>query len=184
MDNPWTTLSEEQHYDNPWITVTEYQVLSPKGAPGIYGKVHFKNRALAVIPIDAQGNTWLVGQYRYTLSEYSWEIPMGGGPLEEPILAAAQRELREECGLSAGHWQELMKIHTSNSVTDEVGYAFLARELTEGATAWDDTEQLQIRKLPFAEVMQMVRRGEITDCLSIAALYRAAEVLAAERATP
>lgn len=180
QENPWKVQRAKELYDNPWITVTEYGVITPTGSEGIYGKVHFKNRALAIVPVDDEGNTWLVGQYRFTLDEYSWEVPMGGGPLgEEPVLGA-QRELKEETGLVASDWQNLGRVHTSNSVTDEEGYSFLARGLKQEATAWDDTEDLQIRKLPLSEAIAMCRDGRITDCMSIVALLQAAEYIAKE----
>ncbi|OYX22690.1 MAG: DNA mismatch repair protein MutT [Algoriphagus sp. 32-45-6] len=176
-ENPWKTRSKKKIYDNPWITLEEHRVITPSGKEGIYGKVHFKNRAMAIVPIDQEGNTWLVGQFRYTLDEYSWEIPMGGGPINQDLLESAKRELKEETGLSASKWTELMKIHTSNSVTDEWGLIYLAEELTEGETEFEDTEVLQIKKLPFGEALAMVMRGEITDSISVAGLLKAARIL-------
>lgn len=176
-ENPWKTRSKKKIYDNPWITLEEHRVITPSGKEGIYGKVHFKNRAMAIVPIDQEGNTWLVGQFRYTLDEYSWEIPMGGGPINQDLLESAKRELKEETGLSASKWTELMKIHTSNSVTDEWGLIYLAEELTEGETEFEDTEVLQIKKLPFDEALAMVMRGEITDSISVAGLLKAARIL-------
>ncbi|MBU2913198.1 NUDIX domain-containing protein [Reichenbachiella agariperforans] len=177
MKNPWTTLSEKEVYNNLWITVEEHQVLNPNGGEGIYGKVHFKNRAIAIVPIDDEGNTWLVGQYRYTLDEYSWEIPMGGGPLDEGILDSAKRELKEETGLTASDWQSISRIHTSNSVTDEEGFIFLARGLELGETAFDDTEDLAIKKVSLAVAVGMVMSGEITDSLSMAGLLKVHMIL-------
>lgn len=176
-ENPWITHSSKEIYDNPWIKLTEYDVTNPGGGKGIYGKVHYKNWALGIIPLDQDGNTWLVGQYRYTLEEYSWEIPMGGGKLDVPILESAKRELKEETGLTAGKWTELCKIHTSNSVTDETGFAYLAEELIEGETEFEETEDLKVWKLPFKETVAMCERGEITDSLSIAAIYHLARKL-------
>lgn len=170
--NPWKKLSENSHYNNPWIDVSEHQVINPSGKPGIYGKVHFKNKAIGIIPIDEDGCTWLVGQYRYTLDEYSWEIPMGGGPEEEDILESAKRELKEETGLMASEWQNVLRIHTSNSVTDEEGFIFLAKVLEQGETEFEETEKLEIKKLPFTEAVQMVMNGKITDSLSIAGLLK------------
>lgn len=176
-ENPWKTQSVKTVYENPWIKLEEHQVITPAGKEGIYGKVHFKNRAMAIVPIDQDGNTWLVGQFRYTLDEYSWEIPMGGGPIDQDLLESAKRELKEETGLSASKWTELMKIHTSNSVTDEWGLIYLAEELTEGETEFEDTEVLQIKKLPFQEALDMVMKGEITDSISVAGLLKAARIL-------
>ncbi len=171
-ESPWQTLSGKLIYDNPWIQVNEYDVINPKGGKGIYGKVSFKGLAIGIIPVDEAGNTWLVGQYRYTLDEYSWEIPMGGVPFDEDVEAGALRELREETGLTAGRLEYLSKIHTSNSVTDEVGHIYVAKELTEGATEFDDTEDLAVRKLPFKDVLEMVLDGKITDSLSVAGILK------------
>ncbi|NIR61415.1 MAG: NUDIX hydrolase, partial [Gammaproteobacteria bacterium] len=119
-------------------------------------------------------NTWLVGQQRYTLGAYSWELPMGGAPLGEEPLDAAKRELKEETGLSATHWSEVMRLHTSNSITDEVGIVYVAEGLTEGETEFEETEDLEIRKLPLAEALQLANDGEITDAISVAAILRVA----------
>ena len=172
IQNPWKTLSSKKIYENPWIKVEEDRVITPGNTNGIYGKVHFKGYALGIIPLDAHQNTWLVGQYRYTLDEYSWEIPMGGGALDVDILTSAQRELREETGLSAKKWTNILKIHTSNSVSDETGYVYLAEDLTEGPTDFDETEDLQIRKLPLQEAFEMVMNNEITDSLSMAGILK------------
>lgn len=175
--NPWKTLKEEIIYENPWIRVENHQVLNPAGREGIYGKVHFKNRALAIVPIDENQNTWLVGQYRYTLKEYSWEIPMGGGKINQNPLDSAKRELKEETGISASKWTEIMKIHTSNSVTDEVGFIYLAEELSFGATEFDETEVLKMVKLPFQEALDWVMSGKITDSISVAGILKVARIL-------
>lgn len=172
----WKTLSTREVYDNPWIAIHEDEVINPGGGKGIYGKVLFKNKAIGIIPIDHEGNTWLVGQYRYTLKEYSWEIPMGGGPLGISPLESAKRELKEETGLTAEKWENIMRIHTSNSVTDEEGFIFLAGELTQGETAFEQSEELSIKKLPLSEAIAMVMEGQITDSLSIAGLLKVARL--------
>lgn len=170
--NPWQKISSKKIYENPWLILEEHDVVNPAGGKGIYGKVSFKNKALGIIPIDSEGNTWLVGQYRYTLDKYSWEIPMGGGPLGEDILLSAKRELREETGLTALKWTQVMRIHTSNSVTDEEGFVFLAEELEQGETAFEETEDLKILKLSFAEAVEWAMDGRITDAISIAGLLK------------
>jgi 8-oxo-dGTP pyrophosphatase MutT (NUDIX family) len=174
MKNPWQTLQSNIVYSNPWIEIRHEDVLNPAGNKGIYGVVSFKNIAIGIIPIDNEGNTWLVGQYRYTLNEYSWEIPMGGGSKNNTVLESAQRELKEETGLIANQWTELMKLHTSNSVTDEVGYVLLAQDLVAGEAEPEETEDLKIKKLPLSEAIAMVMSGEITDAISVAGLLKVA----------
>jgi 8-oxo-dGTP pyrophosphatase MutT (NUDIX family) len=167
MKNPWKTLSNKTVYENPWIKVEHRDVKTPKGTDGIYGLVHFKNRAVGVVPLDEEMNTWLVGQYRYALNEYSWEIPEGGAPLDESMLEGAKRELKEEVGITATKWTKVLDFATSNSVTDELGASYLAQGLTFGETEHEDTEDITIKKLPFDEVVNMIFKGEITDALTI-----------------
>ena len=168
--NPWTVRGEQQIYDNPWITVTEYDVLTPGGNPGIYGKVHFKNLALGIIALDAEGRIPLVGQYRFPLQAYSWEIPEGGGSLHQDPLVSAQRELREETGLVARNWTELFRMHLSNSVSDEHAIIYLATDLLQEAPEPEDTEQFSHRRVSVDEASEMVLRGAITDSMSVAAI--------------
>jgi 8-oxo-dGTP pyrophosphatase MutT (NUDIX family) len=174
MKNPWQTLDSKLIYENAWIAVKHEDVINPAGNNGIYGVVSFKNIAIGIIPIDSEGNTYLVGQYRYTLNEYSWEIPMGGGSKNHTVLEAAQRELKEETGFVAAKWTEIMKLHTSNSITDEVGYVLLAEELTAGEAEPEETEDLKIMKLPLSEAITMVLDGRITDAISVSGLLKVA----------
>jgi ADP-ribose pyrophosphatase len=171
-DNPWTTLERKEVYDNKWINVNEHQVINPSGGPGIYGIVHFKNLAIGVLPLDEDNNTWLVGQYRYALQAYSWEIPEGGGPLGLDPLDGAKRELLEETGLVATDWTEIQRMYLSNSVSDELAIIYVARGLTMGIAEPEETEQLVVRKLPFEEAYQMVMDGTITDSMSVAAILK------------
>ena len=166
----WKRLSSRVVYDNDWMQVREDHVINPGGGENQYGHVHFKNRAVAIIALDEADNTWLVGQQRYTLGEYSWELPMGGAPLDEAPLAAAKRELQEETGLSARNWKEVLRLHTSNSITDEIGLVYVATRLMMGMPNTEETEDLDVRKLPVDAAVQMVLDGEITDAISVAAL--------------
>jgi 8-oxo-dGTP pyrophosphatase MutT (NUDIX family) len=171
-NNPWKIVDENLAYSNKWISLHHYNVLNPNGGAGIYGKVHFKNKAIGIIPIDENGNTWLVGQYRFPTNQYSWEIPEGGCPLNEEPLVAGQRELLEETGLVATQWNQLFTMYLSNSVCDEMAIVFVAKQLTQHLPKPEETEQLQIKKLPLIEVFKMVETNIITDAISIAALTK------------
>lgn len=170
--NPWQSKSKQTVYENKWIKVSHEEVVTPSGTDGIYGTVHFKNIAIGIIPLDEQNNTWLVGQYRYALNEYSWEIPEGGGFLDDDVLEAAKRELQEEVGLVANQWEQLIEFNTSNSVTDEKAIIFVAKGLTSVAMNWDETELLQIKKVNINVVMEMINNGEIKDSLTIIGIHR------------
>ena len=173
--NPWTTRSGREKYDNPWINVTEFKVINPGGKEGIYGKVHFKNKAIGIVALDEDKNIFLVGQYRYTLNEWSWEIPEGGSPLSDDILESAKRELQEETGLTASSWTLIQRAHLSNSVSDEEGFIFLAERLSAGENSLEDSEaDLKLWKLPFDQALQMVIEGKITDSLSVMGILRVA----------
>jgi 8-oxo-dGTP pyrophosphatase MutT (NUDIX family) len=171
MVNPWKRLSSKTIYQNEWIRLREDQVITPTGTEGIYGVVETKP-AIGIVPLTNDLHTYLVGQYRYTLDAYSWEIPEGGGIDGEDILIGAQRELLEETGLRADKWTFLNTMYTSNSVTNEIGYLYLAEELNQGQAQPDHTEQLQIRKIPFLEAWEMVLTGEIKDSLAVIGLMR------------
>jgi 8-oxo-dGTP pyrophosphatase MutT (NUDIX family) len=170
--NPWQILENKEIYENPWILVTEFQVINPSGGKGIYGRVHFKNTAVGIVPIDEDGFTWLIGQYRFPLNQYSWEIPEGGGGSGENPLDAAKRELVEETGLIAREWSEILTMYLSNSVTDEKAIIYLARGLEQRISSPEETEKLAVRKLHFDEAFTMVERGEVTDAMSVAAFQK------------
>ncbi len=174
VTGPWTRHARRIVYENPWVTVWHDDVTRPDGQPGIYGVVHFRNAAVGIVALDEEDRLLLVGQHRYTLNAYSWEIPEGGvGPDEDPI-EGARRELREETGVEAAEWAELARYDLSNSVTDERGVVFLATALTEGQSDPDPTEDLTIRWVPFAEALAMTIDGRITDAISMIGIQRVA----------
>lgn len=177
----WTKLESKIVYANPWMEVREASVINPRGGRNQYGYVHFKNRAVAIVPIDDVGNTWLVGQDRFTLGEWSWEVPMGGAPLDEDMLESAKRELKEETGLTAARWTEVLRVHTSNSITDECGIAWVAEDLTAGDPDFGETEALKIRKLPLEDAIGMAKSGAITDAISMAVLFKLALIRSSKK---
>lgn len=172
IENPWTTLSAELVYENPWIRLTKHDVLNPSGAMGLYTVVHFKNIAIGVIPLDEDNNTWIVGQYRFPLERYSWEIIEGGGPIAIDPIISGKRELHEEAGIVAENWTKVLEMDLSNSVTDETAIIYVAKGLSFHNAEPEDSEQLTIRKLPFNELYSMVMNGEITDSLSVAGVMK------------
>lgn len=170
---PWRRLSSDIVYDNRWISVRHEQVITPAGEEGVYGLVHFKSRAIAIIPVDDEDHTWLVRQFRYATNQPSWELPMGGGPLDEAPQQAARRELAEETGLVAAELIELMRLYTSNSVTDESGVIYLARGLTPGPQSLEPSESdLEAVRLPLSQAIGWAMDGTITDVISIAGLLK------------
>lgn len=172
-NNPWKITDSKEIYDNPWIKLMEHKVINPAGNPGIYGIVNFKNIAIGILVLDKDYNTYIVGQYRLPLKSYSWEIPMGGGKHSDSPLQSAKRELKEETGIEAKSWKEIIKIHLSNSVTDEYGITYVARELEFHTASPEDVEELQVKKIPFTKLIKMVMDGDITDSLTVASVLKA-----------
>lgn len=170
--NPWKTLKTRAVYNNKWINVHEHEIINPAGNNGIYGVVNFNNYAIGIIPLDEFYNTWIVGQYRYTLNNYSWENPQGGGPKDIDPLESGKRELLEECGIIANEWIKIAECFTSNSVTDEKGIIYVAKQLQFTEAAPEETEQLCIKKLPFSSVFSMAMNGEITCNFALSAILK------------
>lgn len=169
---PWGVSSQKVVYDNPWITLTEYQAIAPTGRPALYGKVGFKNQAIGVVPLHEDGTVTLVGQNRFSLANYSWELPEGGAPLGEDPLDGAKRELGEEVGLQAADWRPILRMELSNSVTDEICHGFLAMGLSPTETAPDETEDLAVARVPFGEALDAAVAGHMPDSLTVALLLR------------
>lgn len=170
--NPWQTQSSKTVYENNWLEVIHNEVLNPKGNAGVYGVVHFKNIAIGILPLDEDNNTWIVGQYRYPLKHYSWEMPEGGGKMGVDPLVSAKRELLEECGIIANNWEPLVTLHLSNSATDEYALIYVARELTFTQSEPEETEELHLKKVPFDTLYHMVMTGEVTDAMTVAAVLK------------
>lgn len=170
--NSWKTLNSKLVYESPWIAVNKHETINPAGKPAIYSVVNFKNLAIGILPLSNDGYTWLVGQWRYPLNAYSWEIPEGGGPLGEKPIDTAMRELKEETGIVASEFKEIMQLHLSNSATDEHAYVFLATNLRFEEAEPEETEDLKVKKIHIDEAFNMVQSGEITDAISVAAIYK------------
>ncbi len=171
-ENPWKTLDSEKIYDSPWIGLTKHNVLNPSGNPGTYSVVHFKNLAIGILPLDKDFNTWIVGQYRYPINQYSWEIPEGGGKRDVPPIDSAKRELLEETGITANKWTKIQEMYLSNSASDEFCILYIAQELTFGESQPEEDEQLEVKKIHFDELYIMVCNGEITDSMTVAIVLK------------
>ncbi len=171
-ENPWITNSSEKVYESPWIKVTKHDVLNPAGKPATYSTVHFKGLAIGVLAIDNELNTWLVGQWRYPVNEYSWEIPEGGGALDVEPVESAKRELKEETGIVAKNYREIMRLHLSNSATDELAIVYIATGLSFENSEPEESEVLQIKKIHFNEAYNWVMEGKITDAITVAAILK------------
>ncbi|WP_417492770.1 NUDIX domain-containing protein [Maricaulis sp.] len=170
---PWTVHDERTVFESPWMQVREFEVTQPDGKPGVYGVMSPRNLALAILPVHADGTITLVGQHRFPLDRYSWEIPEGGGPLGEDALDGARRELKEETGLTADHWHEILQLDLSNSITDERAIGYLATGLHPGEPEPEGTEVLLTRSPHFLDALDEAMSGQITDALTVAMLLRA-----------
>jgi len=169
---PWRRANERTVWENPWLAVREYDATAPTGKPATYGLAHFRNLAIAVLPLHEDGTVTLVGQNRFAFADYSWEIPEGGGALDVDPLDSAKRELREETGLEAAEWRQILDVQLSNSLTDERGVGFLATGLTQSRTEPDETEDIAVARVRFGEALEAANAGFIKDCLTVAMLLR------------
>ena len=175
---PWVRGPATPVFDNPWIAVTQYAATAPTGNPATYGLVSFKNYAVAILPLFDDGTTLLVGQHRFPLGDYSWEIPEGGGPLDVDPLESARRELAEETGLQAAEWREILQVQLSNSVSDERAFGYLATGLSiaDEKHQADDTEALEKVRVPFREALDAALSGDLKDVLTVAMLLKASHM--------
>ena len=174
VPNHWQRLSSREVYRNPWIRVREDQVIRPDGQPGIYGVVEFK-LGLGIVALDDRDTVWLLGQYRYPIDAVSWEIVNGTVEAGEAPLEAARRELAEEAELAAAEWIDLGRFHPSPGITNELAQLYLAAGLTRQAAApeAEGTEEFVPKRVPWAECLAMIDRGDITDSYSVIALLKA-----------
>lgn len=172
LKTPWKTLASTEIYHNDWISVIHNEVLNPSGQPGIYGVVHYHNTAIGICAVEENNDLWLVGQYRFPLDAYSWEIPEGGCPASEDPLSAARRELMEETGLTAKAWTPMLESHLSNSVSNEKAIVYLAQDLTAGLPMPEETEDLTLKRVSLEHATRMVFDGEITDSISMLAIMK------------
>ena len=170
----WQQLKRTKIYENPWVTLYEDDVITPAQTKSSYSIIDFKNKAAAAIPIDSEGYTWLVGQYRYSLNKYSWELPMGGSANAEDVLLGAQRELREETGISAKKWTEILRFDMIQSIGKEEAIVYVAQELSFGKLETEDTEELQLMRIHLNDAISMALNGEISDSISLAGLFKLA----------
>lgn len=171
--NPWIVTHQETVFDNPWLQLQHHAVIHPGGRKGRYDVVRIKRLAVGVLPIEPDGSVHLVGQWRFPLNRYSWEMPEGGADPGEDALACARRELQEETGLLAANMEEILQMDLSNSVTDEQAVLFLATGLTPGPAAPEDTEVLAARAAPFMALLDAVVHGRVRDSMTVAAVLRA-----------
>ncbi|WP_241094938.1 NUDIX domain-containing protein [Marinicauda algicola] len=171
---PWTVLSRRTAYSNPWMEVAEYDVLRPDGSPGLYGVMSPRGYAIGILPVFEDGTTLLVGQHRFPLDAHSWELPEGGGAKDLDPLESAKRELAEETGYTARHWQEFLQMDLSNSITDEQSFSFLAWGLRKGERALEAAEaDMTVRRLPFDEALDLAMSEQIRDAFTVAMLAKA-----------
>jgi len=158
--------------DNPWFTVDHFAAVAPTGAPANYYLQGFKNVATGALPLHEDGSVTLVGQWRFPFGTYSWEIPEGGAPRGEAPLDGAKRELREEAGLEAAHWRQILTMQLSNSCSDERAVGYLATGLAAVPRAPDETEDLAIVRVPFREALNAAVTGSVEDAITVAMLLR------------
>jgi 8-oxo-dGTP pyrophosphatase MutT (NUDIX family) len=176
--NPWKTLSSRVAYENTWIRVREDKVIRPDGGPGLYGVIEVRPSA-GVVALNERDEIVLVGQWRYTVNRYSWEIPRGGShPGEDDLLEVGKRELAEEAGVLARDWRKIGTVDNANGVNSDSQTFYLATGLSETETNHDPEEEITVKWRPFAEALEMAMDGRITEVDSVAAILLTAQLRA------
>ncbi len=169
----WSDAGPELVAENPWMTLTVHDAVAPTGTSARYMVLHPANLAVGVLPIHEDGTVVLVGQQRFALKNYSWEMPEGGAPFDEAPLEGVKRELAEEAGLVAAHWEPALKLELSNSITDERAMTWIAWDLSATETAPDETEVIAVRRVPFRDLLAEIERGAVRDVMTVATAYKA-----------
>lgn len=170
---PWRDEGSVVTFENPWLRLTRHEATAPTGVKADYVVMRPRNLSVGVLPVHEDGTVTLVGQQRFALMNWSWEMPEGGAPFDEDPIEGARRELAEEAGLAAAHWQAAYKAEMSNSVTDERAMAWVAWGLTPVPLAPDPTEIIRIARVPFAELLREIGTGAIRDMFTLATALRA-----------
>lgn len=170
LANPWKVLKEETGYDCRYFSVRHDQVTLADGEPRSYHSVRMKYYGVCIVPVDHEGSVTLIGQYRYVLERFSWEIPGGGARVGDDPLDVARAELKEETGCTAEHWLKIVEGAVSPGISTEAVPAFVAWGLDCGAPRPDETELLSRRRVPFTDAVGMALSGEISNLPGIAAL--------------
>jgi len=171
--SPWRNDSEETLFENPWLRLTRHDATAPTGLAADYVVMRPKNVATGVLPIHDDGTVTLVGQQRFALANYSWEMPEGGAPMGEDPFDGVRRELAEEAGLAAEHWRPALTMELSNSVTDEIAMTWLAWGLSPVPVAPDPTEVIAVVRVPFVDLLDEIGRGTVRDAMTVATAYKA-----------
>ena len=169
----WRSAGTETVFDSPWLALTRHAATAPTGHAADYAVVRFKNVGTGVLPVHDDGTVVLVGQQRFALANYSWEMPEGGAPLGEDPFDGVRRELVEEAGLEAAHWAPALTVEMSNSITDEIGKTWIAWGLSPVPVAPDPTEIIAVVRVPFLDLLNEIGRGTVKDSLTVATAYKA-----------
>ncbi len=170
---PWRSAGERVIFENPWMRLTRHPAVAPTGLEADYVVMRPRNLSVGVLPVHDDGTVTLVGQQRFALMNWSWEMPEGGAPFDEDPIEGARRELAEEAGLEARRWREALKAEMTNSITDERAMAWIAWDLSPAPSEPDPTEVIRVARVPFGDLLREIARGSIRDMFTVATTLRA-----------